>query len=109
MTPPKLVPLPTRMDELFPEWGEEVDRRIAASEIRIKFWIMCGILGNLVVVLIPAIMMIFYFGQVSTNIAVTSQQMKLLTEAMKEQQAAQQETAIWRARVDALSKDPRGE
>ena len=39
--------------DLFPELSDEIDRRDPHSEQRIKFWVMAGIVANLLVAVVP--------------------------------------------------------
>lgn len=53
--------------DLFPGLSEEIDRRIAYSEQRIKNWVLGGIIANVLVVAGAAIPMVFYLGQMSRD------------------------------------------
>lgn len=53
--------------DLFPDISEEIDRRVVHSEHRIKYWIVVGILANLVTLILAAIPVVFYLGQMTTT------------------------------------------
>lgn len=100
------VPLPhLRFEELYPDWSQEVDRRISASEIRIKFWVVGGALVNFLVAAGAAIPMIFYMGQISTSIQQSSTDIKTQTLRLDTNADWVRDRMIWEARVEgALEK-----
>ncbi len=53
--------------DLFPDISEEMDRRVNHSEHRIKYWIVVGILANLITLILAAIPVVFYLGQMTTT------------------------------------------
>jgi hypothetical protein len=94
-----------RLEELYPEWSTEVDRRIAASEVRIKFWVVGGALVNFVVAIGAAIPMIFYMGQITTNINQWSIDLKAQTARLDTNADWVRDRMVWEARVEsALEK-----
>jgi acyl CoA:acetate/3-ketoacid CoA transferase alpha subunit len=94
-----------RLEELYPEWSQEVDRRISASEIRIKFWVVGGALVNFIVAAGAAIPMIFYMGQISSNIAQSSADLKAQTLRIDTNAEWVRDRMVWEARVEsALEK-----
>lgn len=94
-----------RLEELYPEWSSEVDRRIAASEVRIKFWVVGGALVNFIVAIGAAIPMIFYMGQITTNINQWSIDLKSQTERLDTNADWVRDRMVWEARVEsALEK-----
>ena len=92
---------PVRLEELYPEWSAEVDRRISASEIRIKFWVVGGALVNFIVAAGAAVPMIFYMGQISSNIAQSSADLKAQTIRIDTNAEWVRERMVWEARVES--------
>lgn len=97
-----LPPEQVHPDELFPEWGHDVDRRIAASESRIKFWILSGVITNLLVAVGAAIPLVFYMGQISRDIAaaVASQEKTAISQAATDNWM--RDRMVWEARVESI-------
>jgi hypothetical protein len=62
---------PVKGVDLFPDLSDEIDRRIATSELRIKTWVMGGIVANLCTILVATVPMVFYLGQISRDIQTT--------------------------------------
>lgn len=94
-----------RLEELYPEWSAEVDRRIAASEVRIKFWIVAGAMANFLVAVGAAIPLIFYMGQITQNIQQWSLDLKAQTERLDTNADWVRDRMVWEARVEtALEK-----
>lgn len=94
-----------RFEELYPEWSTEVDRRIAASEIRIKFWVVGGALMNFFVAVGAAIPLIFYMGQITTSINQSSVDLKAQTSRLDTNADWVRDRMVWEARVEtALEK-----
>ena len=90
-----------RLEELYPEWSTEVDRRIMASEVRIKFWIVGGVLTNLLVAISAAVPLIFYVGQITQSIQQTSSSLKVQTDKLDTNAEWVRERMIWEARVES--------
>ena len=92
---------PVRLEELYPEWSSEVDRRIAASEVRIKFWVVGGALVNFIVAVGAAIPMIFYMGQITTNIQQWSVDLKAQSTRLDTNADWVRDRMVWEARVES--------
>lgn len=96
---------PVRFEELYPEWSGEVDRRIAASEIRIKFWVVGGTLMNFIVAVGAAVPLIFYMGSISASITQSSSDIKAQTTRLDTNADWVRDRMVWEARVEsALEK-----
>lgn len=94
-----------RFEELYPEWSTEVDRRIAASEIRIKFWVVGGTLMNFIVAVGAAIPLIFYMGTISSSITQSSADIKAQSARLDTNTDWVRDRMVWEARVEtALEK-----
>ena len=91
-----------RAEDLFPDWGTDVDRRIAASEARIKFWVLGGVITNLVVAIGAAIPLVFFFGQISRDIAQTVVAQQASVISAEETVKWRQERMVWEARVESI-------
>lgn len=75
-------PDPIHAGELFPELDHDIDRRIAASETKIKNWVIAGVAANLVSILGILLPAVFYLGQMSRDAStalatIQAQQVKL--------------------------------
>jgi hypothetical protein len=103
---PRILPPPETVtaSDLFPDWEADVDRRIAASEGRIKFWVLGGVLTNLFVAVCAAIPLIFYTGQISRDIAASLQTQQSQTVELAARAKWMQDRMIWEARVEAALK-----
>jgi len=55
--------------DLFPDLSAEIDRRILHSEQRIKYWVIAGVLAQLMTLVIAVIPVIFFLGQISRDIS----------------------------------------
>lgn len=95
----------TRLEELFPDWSDEVDRRIAASEIRIKFWIVGGALTNFIVAVGVAVPLIFYMGQISRDISQATQTQQAQTIELAATSKWMQDRMVWEAKVESVLQD----
>lgn len=94
-----------RLEELYPEWSSEVDRRISASEVRIKFWVVGGALVNFIVAAGAAVPMIFYMGQITSSIAQSTTEIKAQTARLDTNAEWVRDRMVWEARVEsALEK-----
>ena len=91
--------------DLFPDVSDEIDRRIAHAEQRIKTWVLGGIAANLLVAIMAAIPTIFYMGQMSRDIAQTEQQITMMVAQMKDYDQRIQENTVWRARIEERLQD----
>lgn len=98
------LPEPERIhaEDLFPDWGVDVDRRIAASESRIKFWVLGGVITNLVVAVGAAIPLVFFFGQISRDIAATVAAQQASVISAEETVKWRQARMVWEARVESI-------
>ena len=82
--------------DLFPELSEDIDRRISASEQRVKYWVIVGALANSVGLMAIAMPVIFYLGQISNQFE------SVLVEVKEAKQYAQmdvehkREEMVWR-------------
>jgi hypothetical protein len=90
-----------RLEELYPDWSTEVDRRISASEVRIKFWVVGGALMNFMVAVGASIPLIFYMGQISTNISQSSVDIKTQTQRLDTNSDWVRDRMVWEAKVEA--------
>lgn len=60
--------------ELTPKLSMEIDRRISHSEMRIKYWIIAGVLANVLIFVVAAIPVVYFLGQIhvqATNVALS--------------------------------------
>lgn len=91
--------------DIFPDISDEIDRRIAHAEQRIKTWVLGGIAANLLVAIMAAIPTIFYMGQMSRDISQQNQQITVLIAQMKDFDQRIQDNTIWRARMEERLQD----
>lgn len=92
---------PVRFEELYPEWSSEVDRRIMASEVRIKFWVVGGALVNFLVAAGAAVPMIFYMGQITSTIQQSAVDLKAQTARLDTNADWVRDRMVWEARVES--------
>lgn len=90
-----------RFEELYPDWSSEVDRRISASEVRIKFWVVGGALMNFMVAVGASIPLIFYMGQISTNISQSTTDLKTQTSRLDSNAEWVRDRMVWEARIES--------
>jgi hypothetical protein len=85
--------------DVFPDAisGEEVDRRIASSESRIKFWVVACVATNLVL----ALPTIFYMGRMAQSVEEMSSSVKELQANRQKGDSDSMDQRIWNARVEA--------
>lgn len=95
-------PKAIKAEDLFPDWGQDVDRRIAASEARIKFWVLGGVVTNLIVAIGAAIPIVFFMGQISRDIASSVESQRALAVVQTDTSKWRQDRMIWEARVEAI-------
>lgn len=100
MSRPPLI-LPARLEELFPDWSNEVDRRIASAEVRIKFWVVGGAMVNGIIAACAAIPMIFYMGQITASIQQATTQLKAQDIRVSANTEWIRDRMVWEARVEA--------
>lgn len=56
------IETPIKATELFPDLDEDIDRRILHSETRIKYWVIVGVLVNVLAVIGLGAPLIYYLG-----------------------------------------------
>lgn len=86
--------------ELFPELSDDINRRIAASETRIKYWVIMGILGNSIGLLTIALPLVFYLGQISTSFDSTVDEVKGIKQAAAGDGDWKRDQMVWRATAE---------
>lgn len=86
--------------ELFPELSDDINRRITASETRIKYWVIMGILGNTVGLLAIALPLVFYLGQISTSFDSTVEQVAETRRLAVVDGDWKRDQMIWRATAE---------
>ncbi len=62
------------MIDLYPDLGEEIDRRIRDSEHKIKYWVVVGVMAHVITLTLAMVPAVFYLGQISSNVSATSSQ-----------------------------------
>lgn len=70
--------------DLYPDLGEEIDRRIRASEYRIKYWVIAGVMTQALVLATVMVPSVFYLGQISRDVAASTAQMNIQAGQIKE-------------------------
>lgn len=90
------------VEDLFPDaiTGEEVDRRIAHSEARIKFWVMVGVVSNLLAAVSVAVPAVFFIGQISQNVQQAATAMTQIQANQKANEDWVKDRMIWEARIE---------
>lgn len=80
--------------------SEELDRRILHSESRIKFWVIGGILANILSLAAVAIPLIFYLGQMQTQFASTVASAGVSESELRKLDRWKLEREIWEQAVN---------
>lgn len=76
--------------EAYPSLEDDIDRRIEHSEGRIKYWVIAGILANLVALVGIGVPLVYYFGSMQAQSGNTvSSLMQLTTTVNQNQQRIQ--------------------
>lgn len=52
-----------------PILSDEIDRRIQHAEQRIKFWVISGVLANVLILISATVPTVFYLGQLDRTIS----------------------------------------
>lgn len=99
--PPQQTLPRTPAFDLFPELSDDMDRRIMHSETRIKFWIIGGVLANVLVAVGGVIPIVYMLGQVSSQFATAVQGIDNNTTQLNEQGTWRQNQELWKADVEA--------
>lgn len=89
-----------RATDLFPELSDEIDRRIMHSEQRIKYWVMGGIVANLLTLLVATIPMVFYLGQISRDVQTTVTTAGSSVVELKVRESWMRDRIIWEAAAE---------
>lgn len=58
---------PIKATDLFPDLSLDIDRRISQSQTNIKYWVICGVLANLMAFILGAVPVIYYLGSISAQ------------------------------------------
>lgn len=91
---------PANPYDLFPGLDDDIDRRVLASEHRIKYWVVCGILVNLVGVMAAAIPLIFYMGQVSRDAADAATTLDGVERRIEASEARINDRVLWESTAE---------
>lgn len=65
--------------EQFPSLEDDIERRIEHSEGRIKYWVIAGILANLVALVGIGIPLVYYFGSMQAQSVSAASSLSALT------------------------------
>lgn len=95
-------PPPVNLYELFPELSQDVDRRIQHAETRIKYWVVAGVLANLLALIGAAIPLVYYLGgvqaqtsTVASTVQSTSSQLSRTGDWMQDRELWEQSMELW--------------
>ena len=100
-TTPAAEPRKVKALEMFPEFGDEVDRRIEHSETRIKNWVATGVVANLVALFVMAIPLTYSLGQIQAKfdaVLVTSQD---TAKRLKDMDTWRRDREVWETSVES--------
>lgn len=97
----EMIDNPVSAFELFPTLEEEVDRRITHSETRIKFWVISGVLANLIVLIGLGAPLVYYLGTMQAQATTAMTGLSQLTAEVEKRGSWMQEREMWEARVEA--------
>ena len=98
--PPRGPAPEIRARDLFPELDEDIDRRILHSETRIKYWVVAGVIANLVTLLLGGIPMVYYLGQMSEKMNMALVSNKLTTDVLAQRGDWMKEREIWESQIE---------
>lgn len=91
--------------DLFPDLADEIDRRVAHAEQRIKNWVLVGILTNFLMISLAAIPCVFYLGQLShdaTDALIRIQANRVELDALKiDRENRKIALAAWQSSVES--------
>lgn len=87
--------------DLFPELSGDIDRRISHAEVRIKYWVMAGVLANLVALLGLAIPLTYYLGTLNAKNAVATTDNVKQTERLDRHGQILQSEIVWQAYAES--------
>lgn len=85
--------------DLFPDLSDDIDRRIAHAEVRIKYWVMAGILANLLAIVLAAIPLVFYLGSIQSQTAQALSKINDTADEVDQRRVWMQNREIWEAQV----------
>ena len=87
--------------DLFPDLKGDIDERVQHSEVRLKNWVLAGVIANLLVAIGGAGPIVFYLGQISRDINTSLATQQAQTVELQARQKWMQDRMVWEARVEA--------
>lgn len=87
--------------DLFPDVGEEIDRRVVHSETRIKNWVVTGIVANLVMLFAIAIPMTYSLGQIQAKFDAVIVSTQDSDKKLKDLDTWQRDREVWETSVES--------
>lgn len=97
-------PPPVNLYELFPELSQDVDRRIAHAETRIKYWVVAGVLVNLVSLVIAAIPLVYYLGGVQAQTGSVAQTVQSTSTELQRRGDWMQDRELWEQSMESWAQ-----
>lgn len=72
--------------DLFPDLDEDIDRRIAHAETRIKYWVIIGVLANVAALIGLGAPLIYYLGSMQAQASVAIASLSKSSDQLERQQ-----------------------
>lgn len=90
--------------DIFPDLQNDIDARVQNSEVRLKNWVLAGVIANLLVAIGGAGPIVFYLGQISRDISTSLQTQQAQQVELQARAKWMQERMIWEARMEAWAE-----
>lgn len=90
--------------EQFPSLEDDIDRRIEHSEGRIKYWVIAGVLANLVALVGIGAPMIYYFGSMQAQTQNTLQTVLTISTSLTDIETRIQRQEVRQQMLDAWAE-----
>lgn len=91
--------------EAYPELEDDMDRRIEHSEGRIKYWVVAGILANVLTLLGVGAPLVYYFGAMQAQSANTLNSVLETNQKLTAMETRLQREEIHTQMIDAWAQD----
>lgn len=90
--------------DLFPELSQDMDRRILHAETRIKYWVVAGVLMNLLIFLSAGLPLVYYLGQIQTQARAALDTIKTTTQVVNDRNKAIQRQELWEQSIESWAE-----
>ena len=93
-----------RMHHMFPEFSQDVDRRILHAETRIKSWVVGGILANVMALFMFCVPMVYYLGKMQAQFTTALAAVTDNSKALSNRREWIRDREMWEESVDRWGK-----